>query len=112
MKLEKITTESGRWYDDACGTAHALELVGERWSLLIMRELMFGPRRFSDLKASLPGVSANVLTQRLERLEGAGILVNASRGVMYAPAEDGRWADASRRAAEALRDQINEARAR
>ena len=75
MKLEKITTESGRWYDDACGTAHALELVGERWSLLIMRELMFGPRRFSDLKASLSGVSANVLTQRLERLEGAGILV-------------------------------------
>lgn len=75
MKLEKITTESGRWYDDACGTAHALELVGERWSLLIMRELMFGPRRFSDLKASLPGVSANVLTQRLERLEGAGIIV-------------------------------------
>lgn len=78
MKLEKITKESAtrnRWYDDACGTAHALELVGERWSLLIVRELMLGPRRFGDLKASLPGISANVLTQRLESLEGAGVLM-------------------------------------
>jgi DNA-binding HxlR family transcriptional regulator len=63
-----------RWYDDACGTAHALELVGERWSLLVLRELMFGARRFGELRASLPGISANVLTQRLEALEGAGIL--------------------------------------
>ena len=64
-----------RWYDDACGTAHALDLVGERWALLVMRELMFGPKRFSDLRASLPGISANVLTQRLEGLEAAGVLV-------------------------------------
>ena len=63
-----------RWYDDACGTAHALELLGERWSLLIVRELMFGPRRFSQLRSGLPGLSANVLTQRLEGLEAAGIL--------------------------------------
>ncbi|HEV7371176.1 winged helix-turn-helix transcriptional regulator [Arenibaculum sp.] len=63
-----------RWYDDACGTAHALELVGERWSLLIVRELMFGPRRFGELRAALTGISANVLTQRLEGLEAAGIL--------------------------------------
>lgn len=75
MKLEKVTkAKSDRWYDDACGTAHALELVGERWSLLIVRELMFGPRRFSDLRRGLPGISANVLTQRLDGLEGAGIL--------------------------------------
>lgn len=77
MKSEKITKKSGgreRWYDDACGTALALELVGERWSLLIVRELMFGGRRFSDLRASLPGISANVLTQRLEGLERAGIV--------------------------------------
>lgn len=78
MKLEKVT-ESGigpgvRWYDDACGTALALEFVGERWSLLIMRELMFGPRRFGAIKANLPRISANVLTQRLEGLEQAGIL--------------------------------------
>lgn len=79
MKLEKMTSdEKGmgkRWYDDACGTALALEFIGERWSLLIMRELMYGPRRFSEIKAQLPGISANVLTQRLEGLEAHGILV-------------------------------------
>jgi DNA-binding HxlR family transcriptional regulator len=63
-----------RWYDDACGTALALELVGERWSLLIVRELMFGGRRFGELKANLPGISANILTQRLEGMEASGIL--------------------------------------
>lgn len=63
-----------RWYEDACGTAMALELVGERWSLLIVRELMFGGRRFGELKAALNGISANVLTQRLEGMEAAGIL--------------------------------------
>ncbi len=75
MKLEKITRPVTRWYDDACGTAHGLELIGERWALLIVRELMFGPRRFGDLRASLPGLSANVLTQRLEGLEAAGVVV-------------------------------------
>ncbi len=63
-----------RWYDDACGTALALELVGERWSLLIMRELMFGGRRFSELRTGLPGISANVLTERLARMERVGIV--------------------------------------
>src|SRR5919107_5372816 len=79
MKLQKITenseARSRRRYEDACAAAHALDLVGERWELLVMRELMLGPRRFSDLRASLPGISANVLTQRLEGLEAAGILV-------------------------------------
>lgn len=82
MKLGKITkrpraataSPSPRSYDDACGAAHALDLVGERWALLVMRELMFGPKRFSDLRADLPGISANVLTQRLERLEEIGAL--------------------------------------
>ncbi|KLK94041.1 transcriptional regulator [Microvirga vignae] len=78
MKLEKITTKeerrSRRHYDDACATAHALDLVGERWALLVMRELMMGPKRFSDLRESLPGISANVLTQRLEGLEAVGVL--------------------------------------
>lgn len=50
-----------------------MELVGERWSLLVVRELMFGPRRFVEIKANLPGISANVLTQRLEGLIAAGI---------------------------------------
>lgn len=74
MKLEKVSATEKRWYDDACGTALAMELVGERWSLLIVRELMFGPRRFGEIKAGLAGISANVLTQRLEGLERAGIL--------------------------------------
>src|SRR3954469_12617600 len=78
MKSQKIIrSEEGlrkRWYDDACGTALAMELVGERWSLLIVRELMFGPRRFGELRKALTGISANVLTQRLEGMEAAGIL--------------------------------------
>ena len=78
MKLEKITNRSAaldkRWYDDACGTALGLELLGERWSLLIVRELMFGGRRFSELRGSLLGISANILTMRLEGLERVGIV--------------------------------------
>ena len=78
MELGKITEKvSGarRSYEDACGAAHALDLVGERWALLVMRELLLGPKRFGDLRADLPGISANVLTQRLEGLEAAGVLV-------------------------------------
>lgn len=78
MQLEKLTNrpESApkRVYDDACGTAHGLELIGERWALLVLRELMLGPRRFSELKADLPGISANVLTQRLAELEAKGLV--------------------------------------
>ena len=74
MKLQKETSAHGKWYDDACGSAFALELIGERWSLLVIRELMFGARRFSDLRASLPGISAKVLTERLATLEQAGVL--------------------------------------
>jgi DNA-binding HxlR family transcriptional regulator len=77
MQLEKITNEKSaarRRYEDACGAAHALDLLGERWALLVMRELMLGPQRFSDLRAGLPGISANVLTQRLEGLEAIGVV--------------------------------------
>lgn len=78
MKLEKATigaeVATKRRFHDACGTAHALELIGERWALLVIRELMFGPKRFSELRANLPGISANVLTQRLEGLEATHIL--------------------------------------
>ena len=77
MKLQKETESPdthGKWYQDACGTAFAMELVGERWSMLIIRELMLGGRRFSDLRASLPGISAKVLTERLASLEQAGVL--------------------------------------
>lgn len=82
VKLEKITDEvvsvpnepGTRRYDDACGTAHALELIGDRWALLVLRELMLGPRRFSDIRSELPGVSANVLAQRLKELEQRGLV--------------------------------------
>src|SRR5690606_11974647 len=79
MKLQKETESQnaghGKWYADACGTAFAMELVGERWSMLIIRELMLGGRRFSDLRRVLPGISAKVLTERLEALGQAGVLV-------------------------------------
>jgi DNA-binding HxlR family transcriptional regulator len=76
MKLENITIrdKQKRSYDDACGAALGLELLGERWAMLIVRELMYGPKRFGELRASLPGISANTLTQRLEGLEGSRIL--------------------------------------
>ncbi|MBX3477130.1 MAG: transcriptional regulator [Brevundimonas sp.] len=74
MKLEKVT-DGRRRYHDACGTALALDILGERWAMLVVRELMLGPRRFGDLRAGLPGVSANVLTQRLEGLEAAGVVI-------------------------------------
>ncbi len=73
MKLEKVTDARKR-YDDACAAAHAMDLFGERWAMPVMRELMLGPRRFSDLKKTLSGISANVLTQRLEGLERMGVL--------------------------------------
>lgn len=77
MKLEISTSavgEAKRRYADACGLAHALELIGERWAMLVVRELLLGPRRFSELKADLPGISANVLTQRLSELEERGLV--------------------------------------
>jgi len=64
-----------RRYEDACGAAHALDLVGDRWSLLVIRELMFGPKRFGEIRSSLPGISAKVLTERLEDLQAASILI-------------------------------------
>ncbi|OGN51013.1 MAG: transcriptional regulator [Caulobacterales bacterium RIFOXYB1_FULL_67_16] len=74
MKLEKVTAKPARRYHDACGAAHGLDLIGERWALLVVRELMLGPRRFGDLRKDLHGISANVLTQRLEGLEASGVV--------------------------------------
>jgi DNA-binding HxlR family transcriptional regulator len=64
-----------RTYADSCGVARALDLVGERWALLVVRELLLGPKRFTDLRAGLPGVSADVLAQRLRGLEDAGVVM-------------------------------------
>ena len=63
-----------RTYGDGCGIAHALDLVGERWALLVIRELLLGPKRFKDLRAGLPSASTNVLSQRLRELEDAAII--------------------------------------
>jgi len=63
-----------RTYCDACAAAHALDLIGERWALLVVRELLLGPKRFTDLRAGLPNVSPNVLAQRLRELERAGVV--------------------------------------
>lgn len=63
-----------RSYEDGCAGAHALDLVGERWALLVVRELLLGPKRFTDLRKGLPGISPNVLTQRLTELEAVAVL--------------------------------------
>jgi DNA-binding HxlR family transcriptional regulator len=63
-----------RTYGDGCGIAHALDLVGERWALLVVRELLLGPKRFTDLRDGLPNASPNVLSQRLRELEQAEVV--------------------------------------
>jgi DNA-binding HxlR family transcriptional regulator len=63
-----------RRYGDPCGIARALDVVGDRWALLVVRELIFGPKRFSQLRDGLHGVSPNVLSQRLRDLEDGGIV--------------------------------------
>jgi DNA-binding HxlR family transcriptional regulator len=82
-------------YGQYCGLAKALDLVGERWTLLIIRELSFGPRRFSDLVAGLRGISTAVLTERLNRLEDAGLVVRQTlpppaASNVYALTKDGQ----------------------
>src|SRR5688500_7981819 len=65
---------TSRRYGDACGIPRALDRVGERWALMIVRELLLGPKRFTDLRAGLPNASPNVLAQRLRELEAAGVV--------------------------------------
>lgn len=65
---------SKRMYGQHCGLAHALEVVGERWALLIVRDLLVGPRRFTDLRAGLPRIPTNVLSTRLKELELTGVV--------------------------------------
>lgn len=77
-----------RAYGQYCGFARALEVVGERWTLLIVRNLLVGPKRFTDLMRGLPGIPSNVLTLRLKELEHAGlvrrrVLARPSRAVVY-----------------------------
>jgi DNA-binding HxlR family transcriptional regulator len=65
---------SRRSYDQLCPIALALDLVGERWTLLVVRELMAGPKRYTDLRAGLPGIATDLLTKRLRDLEAAGLV--------------------------------------
>lgn len=63
-----------RSYSDGCAAAHALDLVGERWALLVVRELLLGPKRFTDLRRGLSASAPNVISQRLRDLEAVGVL--------------------------------------
>jgi DNA-binding HxlR family transcriptional regulator len=65
---------SKRSYGDACRLAHALDVVGERWALLVVRELLLGPKRFTDLRQGLPRASSNILSERLRDLEAGGVV--------------------------------------
>jgi DNA-binding HxlR family transcriptional regulator len=113
---------SSRTYGQYCGLARALDLVGERWALLVVRELLLGPKRFTDLLDGLPGVSTNILATRLRQLERAGVVERAQlpppaassvyeltaygRGLEPAVAALGRWGAASlgsRESAQVLR---------
>jgi DNA-binding HxlR family transcriptional regulator len=68
------TMSRSRRYGDGCAIATALDYVGERWALLVVRELLLGPKRFTDLQDGLPGVGPKVLAQRLRELEAAGVV--------------------------------------
>ncbi|WP_299358052.1 helix-turn-helix domain-containing protein [uncultured Paracoccus sp.] len=69
--------DTRRTYGEGCIAAHALDLIGDRWALLIVRELMLGPKRFGAIRARVPGIATNMLTRRLADLESAGILRRA-----------------------------------
>jgi DNA-binding HxlR family transcriptional regulator len=86
---------ANRVYGQYCGFARALELVGERWALLVIRDLFVSPKRFSELQRGLPGIPSNILTARLKELEEAGIVQRRAMprpagGVAYELTGDGR----------------------
>ncbi|MFT4136348.1 winged helix-turn-helix transcriptional regulator [Microbacterium sp.] len=83
-----------REYGQFCGLARAAEVVGQRWTLLILRDLLVGPRRYSDLAAGLPGIPSNLLSTRLKELEQDGLVVRearsgADRSIVYALTDRG-----------------------
>jgi DNA-binding HxlR family transcriptional regulator len=77
-------------YDEGCLAAHALNVIGDRWALLVVRELMLQPKRFQAIRAGLPGITASVLTQRLTQLARAGVVEHAPELGAYALTESGR----------------------
>jgi DNA-binding HxlR family transcriptional regulator len=89
-----------RSYDQHCGLARALDIVGERWTLLVVRDLLLGPRRYGDLLASLDGITTNLLAKRLRELVAAGLVEKRQlgpphSGEVYALAERGRALEAA-----------------
>jgi len=89
-----------RSYGQYCGFARALELVGERWALLIVRDLLIGPKRFGEIQRGLPGIPTNILTARLNELEDSGLvrrrlLARPAKGVAYELTEEGAGLEAA-----------------
>jgi DNA-binding HxlR family transcriptional regulator len=82
-----------RSYKQNCALAQASDLIGERWSLLLIRDLLVSPRRFNDLQNSLKGIGSNLLASRLKELEAAGLIEKKAHGAaghVYALTESGR----------------------
>ncbi len=84
-----MTDDARLRYDEGCLAAHALNLIGDRWALLVVRELMLAPKRFQQIRAGLPGVTAGVLTGRLKQLGRAGVVKHDSRLGIYSLTEAG-----------------------
>ncbi|MFV8161583.1 winged helix-turn-helix transcriptional regulator [Mycobacterium sp. 134] len=99
--MDEVKRIAPRSYGQFCALARALDVVGDRWNLLIVRELLPGPLRYSELKGSLGGIATNLLTERLRSLEGSGILERrlAESGVVYTLT---RWGSELREPMEAL----------
>jgi DNA-binding HxlR family transcriptional regulator len=100
--MEEVKQKPVRSYGQFCGLARALDVVGDRWSLLIVRELLVGPMRYGELVASLGGIATNLLADRLRSLESAGVIerrLGQTSGVVYALTP---WGSELREAVEAL----------
>jgi DNA-binding HxlR family transcriptional regulator len=99
--MDNIKRTSGRSYRQFCGLSRALDVVGDRWNLLIVRDLLAGPRRFNELVTSLHGIATNLLSERLRTLEAVGIVERrlGDVGVLYALTP---WGEGLREPIEAL----------
>jgi DNA-binding HxlR family transcriptional regulator len=100
--MKEVKQKSARSYGQFCGLARALDVVGDRWNLLIVRELLVGPMRYGELVASLGGIATNLLAERLRSLESAGVIerrLGQTSGVVYALTP---WGGELREAVEAL----------
>src|SRR5215467_13817890 len=83
MEGEQAEADRGRSYNQYCAVARGLDVIGERWTLLIIRDLLVGPKRYTDLLDGLPGIGTNLLAERLRDLEAAGLV---ERAVLPPPA--------------------------